>query len=401
MRVPFRDLDRNVILLGAVSFLTDASSEMIFPLIPIFVTTVLGAPAAVVGLIEGVAEATANIIKMLAGMYSDKLGRRKPFVFWGYTFSSVTKPLFALSTAWPHVLLFRFLDRVGKGVRGSARDVMIADYTDDKSRGRAFGYRKMMDQGGAFLGPLMAFLLMPSLLVKYPEGGDAYRAIFALSIIPAVLAVIVLFFVREKEDATRNQRGWMPDFKSLGREYKINLFVAFLFSLGAFNWAFFILRAQDLAMPIAWIPLAYMFYNLVYGACAMPVGTLSDRIGRRKVIGAGYLIFAVTALGMGLAGDYMSLMIFFATYGVYMAVVESVQRAYIADLAQPQMRGSALGLYQGTLGIAALPAGLIAGLLWDVTYMGVRATFLFSAATSIIAVILFAGLCRRNRTGRV
>ena len=386
-------MNRNVVLLGVVSFLTDASSEMIFPLIPVFVTSVLGAPAAVVGLIEGVAEATANILKMLSGMYSDRIGRRKPFVFWGYTFSSVTKPLFALATAWPHVLFIRFLDRVGKGIRGSARDVMVADYTDERTRGRAYGYRKMMDQLGAATGPLIAFILLNAFLVSRPEA-EKYRIIFMLSIIPAALAVAILFLVKEKEDAVRHAKGWRPDFKSLGRAYKVNLLVALLFSIGAFNYAFFILRAQDLKMPLAMIPLAYMFYNLVYGAFAIPVGTLSDRIGRRKVIAAGYLTFGLTALGMGVVGDYWTLLVFFATYGVYMAVVESVQRAYIADLAQPDMLGTAMGLYQGVLGIAALPAGIIAGLLWDVTVHGVKATFLFSTATSIAAAILFIALCK-------
>ncbi|VVB51568.1 Major Facilitator Superfamily protein [uncultured archaeon] len=393
MRNPFGGLNRNVILLGFVSFFTDASSEMIFPLVPIFVTSVLGAPASVVGLIEGVAEATANIIKMLTGMYSDKMGRRRPFVFWGYASSSVVKPFFALASVWPHVLFIRFLDRVGKGVRGSARDVMVADYTDDKSRGRAFGYRKMMDQGGAFVGPLIAFLLMPFLLAKYPVG-DAYRVIFALSVVPAVVAVAILFAVKEKEGAARENKSWRPDFKSLSRRYKVNLFVALFFSLGTFNYAFFILRASDIGMPVALIPLVYMFYNFVYGAFAVPAGVLSDKVGRRPVIAAGYLIFGVTALGLGFVSSYALIAVFFATYGVYMAIVESVQRAYIADLAGSSIRGTALGLYQGAIGIAALPAGVIAGVLWDVTIAGVRATFIFSAAVSFAAVLLFIALSR-------
>jgi len=392
MRNPIRGLDINVKLLGIVSLLTDASSEMIFPLVPIFVTTVLGAPVAVVGLIEGVAEATANILKMVSGMYSDKVGRRKPLVFWGYTLSSVTKPLFALATLWPHVMFIRFLDRVGKGLRGSARDVMVADYTDDKMRGQAFGYRKMMDQVGAFIGPLMAFLLMPYLLSRF-EVAESYRIIFALSIIPAALAVALMFFVKEKEDAVRNIKGWRLDLSSLNRAYKVNLLVAMFFSFGAFNYAFFILRAQDLAMPLAMIPLVYMLYNLVYGLFAIPAGILSDRIGRRALIIAGYILFGLTALGSGLVRDYWSLIIFFATYGLYMAIVESVQRAFISDLSDPSMRGTALGLYQGAIGFAALPAGVIAGLLWDVTVYGMRGTFLFSAIVSVLSAILFTGMC--------
>jgi MFS family permease len=396
MRNPVKDLNVNVILLGVVSLLTDLSSEMIFPLLPVFITTVLGAPAAVVGLIEGVAEATANVGKMLSGIYSDKIGRRKPFVFWGYTFSSITKPLFALATTWPHVLFIRFLDRVGKGLRGAARDVMVADYTDEKTRGKAYGYRKSMDQVGAFLGPAVAFLLLPVLTARF-ELGYAYRVLFVISIIPASLAVLTLFFIKEGEERAYVKKGWKPDFKSLNRTYKVNLFVTVLFFVGAFNYAFFILRANDLRMPLALIPLAYMFYNLVYGVFAIPVGTLSDRVGRRKVIYAGYLIFGLTALGMGAVRDYRLLFIFFGTYGVFMAIIESVQRAFIADLAHPDMRGTALGLYQGAVGFAALPAGLIAGVLWDVFYYGIRATFLFSTVTSIVAVILFAGLCESGK----
>jgi len=394
MKNPVKDLNVNVVLLGVVSFLTDLSSEMIFPLVPIFLTAVLGAPVAVVGLIEGVAEATANILKMLSGMYSDKIGRRKPFVLWGYGFSTVTKPFFALATVWPHVMVVRFLDRVGKGLRGSARDVIVADYTDEKSRGKAFGYRKMMDQLGAFGGPLIAFLLMPYLLVRF-EVGMAYRIIFALSVIPASIAVFILFFVKEREDAVRNLKGWKLDFNALGGPYKINLLVTLLFSMGVFNYAFLVLRAQDAGVSIAVIPLVYMFYNLVYGLFAVPAGILSDRVGRRAVITLGYLVFAVTSLGLGVSDSFIGIWLFFGLYGVFMAIMESVQRAYISDLVSGEHRGTALGLYQGAMGFAALPASLIAGLLWEVKYAGVRMTFAYSAAVAVAAAMLFVFLCGR------
>lgn len=385
-----------MVLLGVVSFLTDVSSEMIFPLIPVFITSILGAPVAVVGLIEGVAESTANFGKMVSGVYSDKVGKRKPFVFWGYTFSSATKPLFALATVWPHVLFIRFLDRVGKGLRGAARDVMIADYTSDENMGRAYGYRKSMDQAGAFLGPLIAFLLLPVLTARF-ELGTAYRVLFALSVIPASLAVFTLLFIRDRQERKDVKKKWTLDLKLMNRAYKVNLLVAVIFFVGVYNYAFLVLRAKDLLMPIALIPLAYMFYNLVYGAAAIPAGQLSDRVGRRKVITLGYIVFAFSALGMGLSPNYIMLMAFFFTYGVYMAIIETSQRAYIAGLADPRHRGTALGVYHGAIGFAALPAGLIAGVLWDVTLAGVRATFLFSTVTSIVAVILFTGLCASGK----
>lgn len=393
MKNPLKGLNVNVVLLGIVSFLTDLSSEMIFPLIPVFLTTVLGAPVAVVGLIEGIAEATANILKMLSGMYSDKIGRRKPFIMWGYGFSTVTKPFFALATAWPHVLLVRFLDRVGKGLRGSARDVIVADYTDEKTRGRAFGYRKMMDQFGAFGGPLIAFLLMPILLNRF-EMGMAYRIIFALSVIPAALAVFTLFFVREREDAVRNLKGWKLDLSVLNRQYKINLLVTSVFSLGVFNYAFLVLRASDVGILVAVIPLLYMFYNLIYGLSAVPAGILSDKIGRRAMITLGYVTFGITSLGLGLSNSVTGMIIFFGLYGVFMAIMESVQRAYISDLVSGEYRGTALGLYQGAMGFSALPAGLIAGLLWEVKYAGIRLTFVYSAGIALLAAVLFVLLCR-------
>ncbi|MCX6695069.1 MAG: MFS transporter [Candidatus Altiarchaeota archaeon] len=395
MKNPVKGLNVNVVLLGIVSFLTDLSSEMIFPLVPIFLTTVLGAPVAVVGLIEGIAEATANILKMLSGMYSDKIGRRKPFVLLGYGFSTITKPFFALATIWPHVLAVRFLDRVGKGLRASARDVIVADYTDEKTRGKAFGYRKMMDQFGAFGGPLLAFLLMPILLERF-EVGMAYRVIFALSVIPAALAVFTLFFVKEKEDAVRNLKGWKLDFSVLNRQYKINLLVTLLFNLAVFNYAFLVLRAQDAGFSIAVIPLVYMFYNLVYGIFAVPAGVLSDKIGRKAVIVIGYLVFGLTSLALGLSTSAPGIWLSFGLYGVFMAIMESVQRAYISDLVPGEYRGTALGLYQGAMGFAALPASVIAGLLWEVHYAGVRMTFLYSAVVAVFAAALFMLLCRKE-----
>ncbi len=388
-------LDRNVTLLGIVSLLTDVSSEMIFPLVPIFLTSVLGAPVALLGLIEGIAEATANILKMGSGIYSDKIGKRKPFVLAGYGLSTIVKPIFALSSIWPHVLLARFLDRVGKGLRGSARDAMIADYTDEKTRGKAFGFRKMMDSLGATIGPLIAFLLLPILLASHPEG-DAYRLLFALAVIPAALAVFILFFVREKENGTK-VKGWKFDLSGFGPALKANLAVSLFFSLGTYSYAFFVLRAQDAGMAVAMIPLAYMFYNLIYSLAAIPAGTLSDKVGRRAVIMLGYLLFAITSLGFGLAGNDLSLWLLFAIYGIFMAIIESVQRAYVTDLAPKELRGTALGIYQGTIGFAALPASVVAGLLWEVPILGMRGTFLFGGIVALVSILAFFVLVREKK----
>ncbi|MFH1470331.1 MAG: MFS transporter [Candidatus Micrarchaeota archaeon] len=389
------NLDRNVQLLGLVSLLTDVSSEMIFPLIPIFLTSVLGAPVALLGVIEGVAGATADLLKMASGIYSDKIGKRKPFVLAGYGLSAIVKPMFALSIIWPHILLARFLDRVGKGLRGSARDAMIADYTDERTRGQAFGFRKMMDSFGATLGPLIAFMLLPVLLATHPEG-DAYRLLFAIAVIPAFLAVLVLFFVKEKETGTR-LKGWKFDLSGFSPTLKANLAVSLFFSLGTYSYAFFILRAQDAGMGIVLIPLAYMFYNLVYSLAAVPAGVISDKFGRRWVILLGYLLFAATSFGFGLAKGDLAIWLLFAVYGSYMAIVETVQRAYVSDLAPRELRGTALGVYQGTMGLAALPASVIAGLLWEIPLFGMRGTFFFGGAVALVSIAAFLVLVKENK----
>lgn len=415
-------MDMNVYLLGVVSLLTDVSSEMIFPLVPIFLTSVLGAPVALLGLIEGIAEATANLLKMASGIYSDKIGKRKPFVFAGYGLSTLVKPIFAFSMIWQHVLVARFLDRVGKGLRGSARDVMVADYTDEKTRGKAFGFRKMMDSLGATLGPLIAFLLLPIFLASGKNTpafihtyllepaaklgvissttlplstGDAYRLLFALAVIPAALAVAVLFFVKEKETGTRKP-GWKFDLSGFNYVLKANLAVSFFFSLGTFSYAFFVLRAQDSGMAVAMIPLVYMFYNLIYALAAMPAGSLSDKIGRRAVIVSGYVLFGITCIGFGLARNDFAFWIFFALYGIFMAIMESVQRAYVSDLAPKELRGTALGVYQGMIGFAALPASVIAGFIWELKLFDMRATFLLGALIAFLSIPLFLVFVREK-----
>jgi MFS family permease len=387
-------LDKNVYLLGAVSFLTDVSSEMIFPLVPIFLTSVLGAPVALLGVIEGIAEATADILKMISGIYSDKIGKRKPFVIAGYGLSTIVKPIFAFSYSWQHILGARFLDRVGKGLRGSARDAIIADYTNDKTRGKAFGYRKMMDSLGATIGPLIAFLLLPVLLATNAQG-DAYRTLFALAVIPAALAVLLLFFVKEKESPAKP--GWKFSLSGFSPVLKANLAVSLFFSLGTFSYAFFVLRAQDVGMQIAFIPVAYMFYNLIYSFSAIPAGLVSDIVGRRKVILAGYLLFATTCLGFGFFSSQFAIFVLFGLYGVFMAIIESVQRAYVSDLAPKELRGTALGVYQGTIGIAALPASIIAGFLWEIKAFDARATFIFGAGIALISFAAFLLFVREKR----
>ena len=386
-----QNITREAFYLSLASFLNDVSSEMIFPLLPLFMTNILGAPVAVVGLIEGLAEASVDILKMLSGWYSDKIGKRMPFVVWGYALSTVTKPLFAIATAWQQVLAIRVTDRVGKGIRGSARDAILADYTTKENRGLVFGFRKMADSLGATIGPLIVFFLLPFLLSNGNTTESAYRTIFWLAFIPALLAVLILFFIREKEKTKpAAQSNPIKMLTSFDGNYRMFTIIGTLFALGNFSYAFLILRSQDLGLALLLIPIVYMFYNAIYAAVAIPVGELSDKVGRKPVLLFGYLLFAIVCLGFAFAPSPIFIVFLFGLYGLFMAIMETMQRAYIVDVVPSEYRGTALGAYQGAIGIAALPASVIAGLLWTFPVFGAPASFLFGAGIAIISALMLA-----------
>lgn len=389
-----KKLSKNVLLLGVTSFLTDLSSEMIFPILPLFIVNILHADVSVVGLIDGIAESTADLGKMASGWYSDKIRKRKPFIMAGYGLSTFSKPFFALARAWPHVLAVRFLDRVGKGLRGTARDAMVADETTKETRGKAFGYRKMMDQIGAVLGPLAAYLLLPYFTASVGEEG-AYRTLFWISFLPALLAVIVLYFVREKAAASIPAGKKLALSAALGSDFKRFLTVTLVFALGMFSYSFLILRAQEAGVPVTTIPLLYLCFNISYLVFAMPFGRSSDALGRLKILAFGYLCFIILCAGLIKANTAFQIWMLFMLYGVFMAIMETVQRAYITDVVKPEVRGTALGLHQGASGIAALPANLLAGLLWS-TY-GSAAAFTYAILVSTIAIILLFAIVREKK----
>jgi MFS family permease len=386
-----RNITREALFLSLASFLNDVSSEMIFPLLPLFMTNILGAPVAVVGLIEGLAEASVDILKMLSGWYSDKIGKRMPFVLGGYALSTVTKPLFAIATAWQQVLAIRVTDRVGKGIRGSARDAILADYTTKQNRGLVFGFRKMADSLGATVGPLIVFFLLPFLLSNGNSTESAYRTIFWLAFVPALLAVAILFFIREKEKTRpATQMNPITMLTSFDGNYRIFTIVSTLFALGNFSYAFLVLRSQDLGLALILIPIVYMFYNAIYAAAAIPVGEVSDRIGRKPVLLFGYLLFALVCIGFAFAPHPALVIFLFGMYGLFMAIMETMQRAYIVDVVPSEYRGTALGAFQGAIGVAALPASVIAGLLWAFPVFGAPATFMLSAGISVLSALLLA-----------
>lgn len=381
-------ITRNVIVLGIASLLTDASSEMIFPLLPLFLVNVLAAEKSIVGLIEGIAESTASILKVFSGWFSDKIGKRKPIIFSGYGISTFVKPFLALATSWFHVLAVRFADRVGKGIRTSPRDAMIADSTDEKVRGKAFGFHRSMDTLGAMIGPSIAFLLFPLF---------GYRNIFLLATIPGVIAVfLILAFVKERERPIQknNPQPIKFSFKSLSKEFKIFVILAALFALGNFSYAFIILRAQDVGITPELIPLLYLLFNTVYALFSIPAGILSDKIGRKPVIALGYTTFGVMCLGFAVATSSILAIVMFALYGIFNAITETVQRAFVSDLTIAELRATALGTFHAAVGMAALPASIVAGVLWQ--SFGATATFLYGATLAFLSTILLIILLKNK-----
>jgi len=386
-------LDKNVFSLGWVSLFTDISSQMIFPLIPLFLANVLGVGKEIIGLIEGISESTASILKVFSGWLSDKLRKRKSLVFWGYTFSTLSKIIFGFATIWHHVLAGRFLDRVGKGIRTSPRDAIIADAVGKKGRGKYFGFHRMMDRLGAITGTLLAFTLLT-------QFHNDFRKVFFVSLIPAAIAVLIIVaFVKEKKYNKMGIEAPRFNLKLVDKRFKFFVFIAVLFALSNFSYAFLILRAQDLGISAKIIPLVWLVYNICYALAAIPAGMLSDRYGRRKVLASGYGLFGIVSLGFVLADSAFYAWILFSLYGVFVAIFESVSRAFAADLAATEIRATAMGIYHTSVGLAAFPASLIAGVLWQ--NWGAEVTFLYGTIMAFIAALLLLFLLRENKEQRL
>lgn len=373
----------NIIILGFVSLFTDLSSQMVFPLIPLFLTSVLGAGGAVVGLVEGAAETTASLLKVFSGYWSDRIERRKPFVLIGYGLSSLMKPLFAFSYVWQTVLGIRIAERVGKGIRTAPRDVIIADSCDPHVRGKAYGIHRFMDGVGSIFGALLAFLLLPLL---------GFRKVFLAALIPSIIAVIFILFLKEKkcELAAPKPKSLEVSLRALTPPLKYFIGIATLFTLGHVGYPFLLLRALDVGLQHETAILLYVLYFIVYSIFIIPAGVLSDRIKRKYVILLGYSLFGITSFGLIFVSTLFQIVWFFVLYGVFFAMIDGVQRAYVVDLAPPHIRGTALGTFHTAIGLAALPAGLIAGLLWD--KMSPEMTFVFGVLLSATAAILLMNL---------
>jgi MFS family permease len=370
---------RPVFILGVISFLTDVSSEMVYPLVPLFLTSVLGAPLAAVGVIEGLAESAASLFKTVGGWASDRLGVRRPLVFSGYAISAVAKPLLAAAFVWPVALLVRFGDRTGKGIRTAPRDAIVADVTPAPQRGRAFGFHRAADTLGAVVGPLVAL----GLLAVF---ADNFRLIFMLAFAPAVAGVALVSLVKERPPLPPTPGRARTAWRGTGTGFWLFLGISLVFALGNSSDVFLLLRAKDVGLSNSEVVLAYVVFNLVYAALAMPAGIISDLLGRRRVIGAGFAVFAAVYLGFALAGSGAVIWPLFAVYGLHMALTEGVARAFVTDFIPGERRATALGLYQGAMGAMILLSSVIAGVLWDV--IDPAAPFFLGGGTALAALVL-------------
>lgn len=388
-------LGRNVYALAAVSFFTDVSSEMIYPLLPVFLSTVLGANAGFIGAIEGAAESTAALLKLVSGWWSDRVRRRKPLVVAGYTLASAMRPLVAIAQSATQVLLIRVSDRVGKGIRNSPRDALIADSVDPAVRGRAFGFRSAADNAGALLGPLIAFTVLTTRHVSL-------RTVFWLAVIPGTLAVIVAVFGIREVRHHGPAGATAPSLEgAMGGRFWIFLIIIFIFTLGNSTDAFLLLRARQLGVPVALAPILWALLNGVKSVLNVPGGALSDRIGRRPTLIAGWLAYAVVYFLFARATMAWHAWALFAGYGLYFGLTEGTQLALVADVAPPDRRGAAYGWYYLAIGIGALPASLVFGAIWD--RYGSPTAFTIGAALALIAAVGLAaggGVRREKRDAR-
>jgi MFS family permease len=375
-----------VFLLGLVSLFNDLASEMIYPLLPVFLAG-LGASMSFIGLVEGLAEATASVLKLLSGWIADRRGRKRALTVAGYAASNVVRPLIGLASAGWHVLLLRFSDRVGKGIRSSPRDAIIAEAAGVEERGRAFGFNRAMDHGGAMLGGLVAFLLLTYASMSLP-------AIFLLSAIPGVLAVV---FVTAGIGAAPDPVGASAPLKlcagSLSGRFKFFLVALVVFALGNSSDAFLLLRAQEVGVPVASLPLLWVVFHAVKSLSSMPGGALSDRAGRTPMIVAGWMVYAAVYLGFSAVSKPAHVWLLFAAYGLFFGLTEGVEKAFVADLVPAELRGTAFGLYHFTLGIVALPASLLCGFLWQTfsSTVALGAGAALAGAASVLLVLLPRG----------
>jgi len=377
---------RNIIALGLVSLFTDISSEMVFSIMPIFIIEELKASRAILGLIEGLGESANYIFRMFSGVLSDTLGRRKPIVLLGYAVSNFTKPLFSIAKVWSDALMIRLGDRIGKGVRTAPRDALISESISERMMGKGFGIHRTLDQIGAIAGPALTFTLLPLI---------GMRGIFWLSFIPGAVALLILALLVKEKRRSKTHISTVSLRRILNARFIFLLTIIAVFSLGAYNFSFILLKAQDLGVAETFIPIIYMVINITHTLIGIPSGILSDIIGKERVLMVGYLTFLLTSLLSIIAGGGLILSFIIAgIYGIYMGIGQTVQRALIPSYTTEEYRGTAYGLYYITVGAAYLASNVIFGTLWDMK--GAAAAFTYSCVTSITAIALMGILVMKT-----
>jgi MFS family permease len=373
----------NIILLGLVSFFTDISAEMVYPILPLYLSSIMGASPVIIGIIEGIAESLASIIKLFSGIIADKHGNKKRLAFLGYSTSILNKIIILLSATWSGVLIARIIDRFGKGIRTAPRDALIAESSNRENLGKAYGLHKGLDLLGTAVGILLAYIILS-------KNENDYRKIFLYSIIPAIIGVICVFFVKDsKEKLSKKLISF--NWKNLDKRLKFFFVFIFIFTLGNSSNAFILLRAYNAGFTAQNAILLYFLYNSVASLLSFPIGQLSDKVGRKNILCVGYFLYGIVYLGIGLFSNKVLFIILFIVYGFYTALTTGVERALIVEIVPEEQKASALGLYAAIVGIGLLPASIIAGLLWNL--MGQSIPFIFGGIlaflTSISVYILF------------
>ncbi|BCB96236.1 MFS transporter [Dissulfurispira thermophila] len=378
----FFGFGRNVFVSGLVSFFMDISSEMIYPLVPLFLANVIGVNKSIIGLIEGIAESTASLLKVFSGWFSDRIGNRKWLMVVGYGISTLSRPIVALAATWHYVMGFRFMDRFGKGIRTAPRDAIIAESTEKQYLGRAFSFHRSLDTMGAVIGPAIAF----SLLGLFP---DDYRKVFWLSMIPGIIAVllIILFITEKKRTSASHTDKPKLTMKHFDWRFRFFIVITGIFAFGNSSDVFLILRAQQIGVPTVMIPVVYLLFNLIYLLSAIPAGIAADRFGKKRIILFGFILFAILYGGFAVAGSTTTIWLLFAFYGLFMGLTEGIQKAFLATIIPQDFKATAFGIYNTVVGIAMFPASLIGGWLWD--NISPSATFYFGSITAILSAALF------------
>lgn len=386
----FLGFNRNIIYTGLTSFLTDTSVKMVYSVMPAFLMSI-GASKTSLSLIEGIAESTSSLIKALSGFWSDRIGRNKPFMIIGYGLSALVLPLYSLVVSPVQVLLLRFVERFGKGIRTAPRDSLIAGSVTNNETGRSFGLQKALDNSGAIAGPFIAFML----LYFFKE---QYRLVFLLAGIPAFMAIFVIIFCIKEARKSSTELFKRFHFNDFPRRFYLFLGIIFIFTLGNSTDALLLVKANEAGIKVTFIPLVYLITNAVSVAFAIPLGSLADRIGKEKLLIAGFLIYSIVYYGFGRTSNVALITGLFALYGLYSASTDGVQKAFVSDIIDKNKKGTGLGIYNALLGITLLPASLIAGILYD--RVNSSLPFYFGAATALVASFLMLWFCIKYKKKR-